>query len=262
MTRLGLTRRLLILIVILLISGAANLGGSIARAQDGANKLLTFGSSSPGKIDDTAFTDAWHVHSKGKERISISVERTDGTLVPTLTLSDDQNNVVAKADHDPTFAKASISSLIFPSSGEFTITVGRIKGKEGKTTGGYKLIALRLGRAEQSGIPFVQGELKVGTPLAGSLLATSWSDTWQITLDSTAPVTLTVKRKGGTLVPVITVSDATYKLIDSAIPDETFAAASISNFTPSAAGTYLVTVARIDGINGATSGDYELTATR
>jgi hypothetical protein len=248
------------------ISSALNLagisGGDVARAQEDANKLLTYNSAVPGKIDDTTFDDSWHIHSKGKERISISVERTDGTLVPTLTLRDQQNNIVAKADHDPTFAKATIASLVFPTVGEFTVTVGRINGKNGKTTGGYKLLATRLGAAVQTGKPFVQGELKLGTPLKGTLMAASWTDTWLLNLDSTASVTLIITRKSGTLVPVIAVTDADNKPLVNADPDETFAAASITSFTPPLAGAYLVTVARVDGINGATSGDYELTATR
>jgi hypothetical protein len=103
-----------------------------------------------------------------------------------------------------------------------------------------------------------EAEVKLGADRTGTLTNARWQDVWAVTLPTTDPVTISVNRTGGTLVPNLRLLDANQREVASAQADETFATSTISSFVPPAPGQYLVVVFRLDRTNGSTTGDYKL----
>ena len=210
-------------------------------------------------ISDTKLEDKWTFTANGSDRISLSVERADGTLVPQLGLQDKDGKSIASAEHDDTYARATIAPMTLPSPGAYTVVVGRYKGHDGKTSGSYKLKVTLLGiGADYGGTSVVQGALHIGTDRKGSLSNNHWFDVWTLQLDTTAPIKIVVNRSAGTLVPTIVILDTNLNEVAHAEADDTFATATLETFTPQHAGQYIVRISRKDGISGATNGDYQL----
>ncbi|MEP7287640.1 MAG: hypothetical protein ABI947_17945 [Chloroflexota bacterium] len=223
-------------------------------------KVVTYGPPVKGTVDDSNVEDTWDFVAAGSDRLSITVERLDGTLVPRVELRTTDGKVLATAEKDGTFSKATIANTTLPKSGGFEIVVSRYKGKDGKTSGLYQLRVALLGAGiDYPGTTLIQGALKIGTDRMGTLANTRWQDSWAIKLDNTTPVTITVKRVKGTLVPTLALLDSTRKELIKADPDELFTTAKITNYAVAAPGQYIIVIARVDGTAGATSGDYELT---
>ncbi len=241
---------------------------NFARAQEGTpeseNQLL-YNQPKTGQIDDQTVETEWHFIPVSKDRISVTVERTDGTLAPTVKIyrEDAPDKIIATADKDSTFSKATIRELLITQPGQYVAVVSRYKGKDGKSSGGYKVTVGLLGLGADSGtFQLIQGMLKLDTARQGELNSKRWQDTWAFTITTTNPVTITAKRAAGTLVPALKLLDAKQKELATAQADDPFTTAVIQAYTPSAPGQYIVTVMRDGGTDGGTTGDYELIITQ
>jgi hypothetical protein len=223
-------------------------------------ETVVYGRPAQGTVSASSPEQEWLFLPNSKDRITITVNRTSDTLVPALELQDEQGNVVAKADHDPTYARAVIQNFTMPEPGRYRVLVGRYDGPSGKTVGKYTMVISLLGAGEDGFSPtFVEGLIHLGQPRDGTVSEAKWLDTWAFQTVGTDPVTITVSRVRGTLVPTLKLSDANWKPVASGTLDETFAVTSITNFVPAAASQYYVTITRLDGSKGGTTGDYRLT---
>lgn len=108
-------------------------------------KTIAYDVPVTGHITDAAPTESWTLTAPGKDVISISAQRTDGTLVPKVELLDSTGKLVAQAEHDDTAAQATIASMQLPGPDTYTITVGRYQDKNGKTSDGYELLINLIG---------------------------------------------------------------------------------------------------------------------
>ncbi|MEP7290037.1 MAG: hypothetical protein ABI947_30180 [Chloroflexota bacterium] len=251
-----LSLRLPLLTSLLLI--AALTGHSVV-AQE-AEKQINYDSPVKGHVDDSNVEDVWDFAAAGSDLVNITVERIDGTLVPHVELRTNDGKVLATAEKDGTFARATISSVLLPAPGSYEIVVSRYQGKDGKTSGSYQMRALPVGTGvDFAGTTMIQGTLKIGADRKGTLANIRWQDSWAINLDSTTPVTITVTRVSGLLVPTLALLDASRKELVKADPDDTFATAAITNYTAAIPGQYVIVISRADGMAGLTTGDYQLT---
>jgi len=220
---------------------------------------LEYNRPDTGQIDDSTPQEEWSIIPFIKDRITIIVDRTSDTLVPQLELHDSQNNIIAQAAQDTTYAHAAISNFIVPASGEYTIVVKRYNGQAGMTHGTYKILVSLLGLGANGVNPaIIEAELQLGQPRDGAMTVFKWQDSWGFQTKDNTPVTITVSRLTGTLVPTVSLFDSNWKQVASAQPDGTFATAKISGYVPGGAGQYYVVVSRIGATNGGTTGDYEL----
>src|SRR5215475_11226347 len=95
-------------------------------------KTVTYDTPVEGQVTDAAPQDNWTLVSTGKDRISITVERTGGTLVPSVQILDTNNQRLAGADYDSTYARSVVRDYEFPSAGTYTVSVSRYLQHDGK----------------------------------------------------------------------------------------------------------------------------------
>ncbi len=220
---------------------------------------VVYGRPSEGQITDATPQQEWDFAPNSKDRINIIVERTGDTLVPTVELHDDTGKVVAKADHDATYARASISNFMLPAPGRYSVVVARYNGQAGKTYGKYKLVVTLLGLGADGYSPtFVEAELQLGQQRDGTVSEARWRDTWAFRTLNTDPVTIIASRVRGTLVPSVELFDSNWKEVARGQLDESFTTTAIAEYLPTASSQYYVVISRIDGTNGGTTGDYRL----
>jgi hypothetical protein len=229
--------------------------------QEAEPEQVVYGRPAQGQIAATDFQQKWIFLPTAKDRITITVNRASDTLVPTIELRDEQGNVVAKADHDPTYARAAIQNFTLPAPGRYIVVVGRYNGPSGQTFGNYTLVVSLLGLgADGLNATFVEGLIALGQPRDGTISEAKWLDTWAFQTATADPLTITVSRLRGTLVPTVKLFDSNWSQVANGDLDEFFATAAIAKFVPTANSRYYVTIARIGSSNGGTTGDYRLMA--
>jgi hypothetical protein len=225
-----------------------------------------------GQIDDSAIEGIWTLNVPGKDTISVVVERTGGTLVPSLALRDGNNQPVrdvggggaTSADADSTRARATIRSATLPAAGTYNIVVGRYRGKDGKTTGNYKLTVTLLGAGEGNpGLNPTPGTVEYDKPVTGELTNAKWKDIWTFDAMGRDVVSVAVTRTDGTLRPRLDLLDSNLKSIrtqggyppgsDDGLSDN------IGRTKLPGPGQYFVHVYRDGSQQGRTTGKYSLT---
>src|SRR5260221_6411486 len=171
------------------------------------------------------------------------------------------NQEISRANPDPTGAVAELDATL-PGPGKYEIRVLRYEDDAGFSTGRYELAVTVLGTGDDDAtFKTSAGEVQVGTPVKGALTNTKWQDTWTINIKDPGPVTITVSRTSGTLVPTVRLLGANQQDITSANPDQSFASAVINQLTLPGPGQYTIVVARYSGARGETTGAYELSRT-
>jgi hypothetical protein len=114
--------------------------------------MPVYGRAVTGDISGDDNSDNWTFDGEAGTLISISMARLSGNLIPTLAVFplDGQN---ALAETQAAEAEATLSRLALPSSGQYTIRVGRL----GSTTGGYQLVVKLVETAAQASIAHAEG---------------------------------------------------------------------------------------------------------
>lgn len=215
-----------------------------------------------GQISDAVVQETWTLNVPFRDRISISVDRANNTLVPNVELRDPDGKSLAHADHDATAAHAAINNLKLKSAGKYSIIVGRDKGQDGKTGGNYTLKVSLLGTGpEDAALYELSSEpIRPVRPATGEITNAKWIDIQGWTPVSKDHSLLTVTRTNGTLMPTITVIGPNNTEIGHAEPDPTGAKAALNVVIPEP-GEYEIRIGRVGGQDGATSGKYTLVQT-
>src|SRR5579859_2864713 len=81
----------------------------IAHVAAQSPKTVTYDTPVEGQITDANPEDDWTLTAPAKDWIVITVERSGGTLAPSVELRDANNQRVTSADTDNTYAKATIN---------------------------------------------------------------------------------------------------------------------------------------------------------
>jgi hypothetical protein len=189
--------------------------------------------------------------------LRFTVLRTSDNLIPILTILDDQHKILAQSLPDNDSGTATLDVLMPKTFKPCFILISRKGNEKGSTYGRFHLKIDLLG-AGLNGDPtdatsMIVRTFTVGQPQNIGIDNLSIQEKYLLRVDSTAPLTITVMRTDGTLVPAIKVFDMNRKELASADADATFATATI-RFVPPMPGQYLITVFRRDGITGQTQG--------
>src|SRR5262249_38736806 len=115
---------------------------------------------------------------------------------------------------------------------------------------------------DNPGLKTSAGEVKVGTPSKGNLTGAKWQDNYTLNLTNKGPITIIIKRTGGTLVPQCALFGANNQEIIGCSLDETFSQAILKNFQVPGPGQYSLTVFRDGKTDGGTTGAYEIDITQ
>ena len=100
--------------------------------------------------------------------------------------------------------------------------------------------------------------MTLGKPTGDLIRDVKWASDFQLNLQSTSSIAITVNRQDGNLIPELHVLDVTGKELAFAEHDSTFAAATIKSFSPPAAGTYYIVVSRLNNHAGDSAGSFTL----
>ncbi len=215
-----------------------------------------------GTLTNAKWIDDWTLNAQSKDRLRLTATRTDGSLMPVVYVFGANSQELNRGNTDGTGSKAQVE-LTLPGPGKYEVRVGRVDNENGLTTGKYDLAVTVLGTGDDSPtFKTSAGEVKIGTPVKGTLTNAKWQDSWSLNVQNQGPVNITVQRTGGTLNPQIRLLGANQQEITSAYPDNTFAAATLNQINLPGAGQYTIIVFRRDGAGGDTSGAYELSVTQ
>jgi len=229
------------------------------RAQDAA-KTVTYDTPVEGKVDDANPSQTWELTAPGKDKISITVQRTDGTLVPTLTLLDANNQSINADNAYDSGDVAYLERFNLPAAGKYQVVVGRYSDKDGKTTGSYKLsVSLDSAGEDNPAVANVAPQpVTYDKPVEGELTNGAWRNVWTFDATGADNLHITVTRTSGTLRPAFEVFDSNNTSISQGFVDYTGSIADVDRVSLKGPGKYTLVVSRDRGFNGGTIGKYSL----
>lgn len=209
----------------------------------------------------------------------VTVNREAGTLIPTITLFEPMNGsqentifrviqtsqVVQQVDANPDGASATLD-FTAPTAPDptqmhpYVILVARRDHEKGVTTGSFRITFKLLGRGPYGADDAISnGYTKMGSQ--SGVLDSIWQQNWVLKVDSLTPLTISASRTNGNLIPSLKIIAPNGQELANSGPDETFAKATISKFTPPAPDEYKLAVFRQGREAGVTEGEYKLTIT-
>lgn len=223
-------------------------------------KTVTYDTPVEGQITDSSPEEDWTLTAPAKDSVMITVERSGGTLAPTVELRDANNQRVTSADTDYTYAKATIASYTFPANGTFGVAVSRYNGKDGKTSGNYKLTVALIGAGDDNPILKAQPKpIDYDKPADGEITAGRWKESWSFNAPGKDTVTVTAQRKDSFLWPELLLLDSSNNIVGRASYSRDGSSSTIDHFKLPGPGAYTVAVKRYGDQDGHNLGKYTLT---
>jgi hypothetical protein len=229
----------------------------IQSARADAGKAITYDTPVDGQITDAAPEEDWTFAAPGKDRIQIVVDRSGGTLVPEVELRDSNNQRIGGASADESYASAETSVIELANAGNYTVAVTRYSGKDGKTTGNYKLTVKLLSSGATG--PADTQPIAYDKPATGEITTAKWNQIWEFNSTAKDYVTIAVQRTDGSLVPRVNLLDSSGNKLTGGSLDDSYASSTIDHFQLPNAGKYQVQVVRDNDFNGDTTGKYSVT---
>ncbi|MEP7292639.1 MAG: hypothetical protein ABI835_12715 [Chloroflexota bacterium] len=215
-----------------------------------------------GIISAAKWYEDWMLTTTAADTLTLTVDRADGDLVPEVVLLGGSGQELTHGYSDSTSAHAEIIHYSLSDAGSYTVRVVRYNQKRGESVGAYTLNVLLDGAGEDSAtLHEPVGTIAEREPVEGEITNAQWENVWTFTSIGD-PITATVKRDDGTLVPLLEIRDANGQPLTSAYYSSTRDTAEIASYNPPGAGEYQIVVSRDSGQAGYTSGAYTLTVSR
>ncbi len=223
---------------------------------------VTVDGTASGTLTNTKWIDVYSLEAQSKDRLLLTVTRTEGNLIPIVYLFGANNQEINRG-HNSDRGETAQVEVTLPGPGKYEVRVGRYNNESGQTTGKYELAVTILGLGEDNpAFKTSAGEIQIGETAKGTLTNVKWQDSWTINIQGTEPVTIVVRRTSGTLSPQLRLFGANQQEITSAYPDPTYAAATMDQIRLPGPGQYTIVVHRYNSARGETSGGYELSVTQ
>lgn len=228
-----------------------------------AGTAVTYDTPVTGSIDDQTPSQNWTLTAQGADRISIKVERSDGNLIPDVTLLDNNSQTVTQSNGaDETKAVALINDYTLAQANTYTVQVSRENGATGKTSGKYTLTVITLGLgADNPANTVVVGPVQYGTPVTGEIIPSHWNFAYELDGQAGDNISITAQRTSGTLVSEIELFDNNGQSLSRGFKGSLDDNSTLNSFSLTYAGKYTVAVRRENGISGDTTGGFQLTVT-
>jgi hypothetical protein len=197
------------------------------------------------------------------DRIAVHVERTDGNLLPSVSILDATDKVISQSNGaDQTGAAADIENFTLPGAGDYKVLVQRVNADKGTSSGKYSILITPLATAEDNPNNTVNlGDVEYDKPINGEITATQWYQRYSFTANGQDVVRISAKRTGGTLFPEIEVLDANGASLNKGYADDSGGQAALEKVKLPSDGQYTIVVTRASRFNGATTGTYQLDVT-
>lgn len=212
-----------------------------------------------GTIDNTNFTASWSLLTASADRVAVRIERTGGTLIPTVSILDTNNQVLSQSRTSQDYASATIDSFKLPNAGEYVIRAGRDRADKGATTGTFTLTVIPLATADDNPQnTTIVGPILADTPLTGEITATHWYQRYTYDAQAGDTIEIQAQRTSGTLFPEVEVLDVNGSSLSTGYTNNTGDSADAVTTLP-AKGQYTIAMTRANRYNGDSLGGYELT---
>ncbi len=133
-------------------SGAYALTVTLNGTGEGSPKLtapvgeVTLDTPVQGEVTSAQWDNVWTFNSDQGGKIDVTVERSDGTLSPTVEIRDANGQQMTMAYPSETRDSAQISNYGLPGPGTYQIVVSRENGQSGYTSGSYTLTVSASGQ--------------------------------------------------------------------------------------------------------------------
>jgi len=220
-----------------------------------------------GRVTNNQFIVAYLLAIPSDQKLTASMVRVSGDLIPFLGLLDSTGKIVARAMID---SGRSASLTYTPKAGDvtnsFTLEATRQDDKDGTTTGDF---VLSVDHATVNDAPMVSQLPTLTLPavvmpnplldnlvLPGSITNDSYQVNYLVYLDNSQTLTLDLKRTNGDLMPLLIITDLSGTKVvkrGRSVADR----ASLS-YKPDISDWYLVVVSRADIDLGTTQGKYSI----
>jgi hypothetical protein len=195
--------------------------------------------------------------------ITARLQRASGDLDPYLILTDDRGVVLAENDDTPgSGLDAAIEGFLIREAGTYVLVASRFGGVSGATTGSF---VLTLESAADSGLGArfdASFPLQFGDVIEGAITEERAAQFYSFDGLAGDVVTIRMDRAGGTLDPLLALTDALAREIISDDDGGDGQNALILDFVLPADGTYTIIATRYERDVGTTTGRYRLSVTR
>ncbi|HVU12559.1 MAG TPA: hypothetical protein VHD90_14850 [Phototrophicaceae bacterium] len=213
-----------------------------------------------GKITPAAWYQDWQLQTDAGDTITVTVNRTDGDLVPEIDLLGGSQQNLTTGYEDNTYASAQIDHYKLAGPGTYTIRVTRKDGQKGETSGAYSLTIALNGTGD--GSPKLSqpvGEITEGQAATGAITNTQWQNVWTFNSADGGQIDVNVTRTDGTLSPVLAILDANGQQMTNSYASDSHDSSQISGYRLPGPGKYQIVVGREDDQSGGTTGKYSVT---
>jgi hypothetical protein len=222
---------------------------------------IAYGTQVVGKLNDAVPFEEYVFQGLRGDVISVSLEVTDGSLDPLLTLVDTRGNLLATRDDTASGAQANargirLESLHLPMSGVYRILVGRFGYGLGSTEGDYRLTLERVGASSASG-----SALRYGDSLINTITDTQPQLYYSFRARRGDIVAVQMHRVSGDLDPVLQIVNSRSLIIaeNDDLPGSGSQDAQISGLIIEEDGTYVIIASRYGQGAGRSTGSFVLT---
>lgn len=220
-----------------------------------------YGDSIPGEITDDKPEDIYVLQGERGEVVTIRMARTSGDLDPLLNLFDANGQVLITGDDDETSREplnAGILNYMLPADGTYYIRATRYGYANGPSRGTY-LLEIALAPPNSLGTrPTNARFIEYGDLLEGTIVDETPVRFFRFEARRGDIVSAVVTQQSGDLIPTINLLAADLSLISTSNDSVAQTEARIPGATIPETGNYFLTVARIGGFEGETSGAFSL----
>lgn len=218
-----------------------------------------------GEITATRWYSRYTLTTEAVDVIRVSVRRISGSFSPEIDVLDVNGTEIARGFTSSTEDTAEIDSYELPGAGTYTVAVTRGQRFREDGVGSFELTVTLLGAGEGSSLlSGFAGEVEYNTVLTGQLSGGRWYEDWQLTTTAADSITLSVQRvddpTGGNLQPEIYLFGGSGQELRRSFYDNSTGGSSI-DYDFDVPGSYIVRVARSQGVRGQSTGAYELVVT-
>jgi hypothetical protein len=219
-----------------------------------AQQSLSYDQPVTGNLTGTTTDQTWTLTTTSADRITVTVERTGGNLIPTLFLRDASGTDISQSyGADQTEARAVIELFELPDAGTYDIVVGR---DVAETEGSYSLtVTLEASAADADENASEIDSVVYNEPFEDTITAEHWYHRYSLQAEAADAILVEVERLTGTLIPQIDLLDANGQSLRTGYVDSSGDTATLDMTLP-APGNYIVVITRDRGFDGESLGEY------
>lgn len=225
------------------------------------SNIIPYGAAVPGELDNAKSEDIYIFQAQRGDVIHIYMRRTSGNLDPLLDLYlDPLGQPLRSEDDDGSTQNAAITNYLIPQDGTYYIRATRY-GRSGGSSSGTYLLSLEAVPPDTLGTRLSNARyLNYGSTLTGTISDEISARYFQFEAQRGDIVSVFVARSSANddLVPTISLLSLELNQIAASTNTDTQREARLAGVSIPETGLYYLVISRLEGLNGDTTGAFEL----